>query len=416
MPSGSKHSLVAGAVALMLVAGSSVGIGAASAAVPAVTGVASFQMAGVSCVNASFCMAVGSSARRMSGVDIAGKTLVERWNGTTWSIVASPTPTGRKGAELQAVSCTSTTFCMAVGQTVDSSAISPPSRTFAERWNGTKWSIVASPNPASGRYNRLSGVSCTSPSRCMAVGGYLTPDARVPTLVELWNGTKWSILDSPNREFGLGGPLSAVSCPTARSCFVVGVDYVTENYQTVTMAMHWNGTTWSTVTGNSSTAYSALSGVSCVSTTNCTAVGYSRDRQSQSETTLVQHWNGTKWSTVKSRNPGPSFSQLSAVSCSGVFFCIAVGQYANASVVRTLVERWDGANWSNVNSPIPAGATTTQPAGVSCRSKTACVAVGHFTTSTDPQAGAAGPFKTLFQKWNGTKWSLVTSPAPPSAP
>jgi hypothetical protein len=405
--------MVAALAVLALVSGPAIGIGSPAGA----AGPASYQITGVSCVSATFCMAVGSSARRSSGVDISGKTLVERWNGTRWSTVASPTPTDGKGAELLGVSCTSTSFCVAVGHTIDSSTISPPSRTFVERWNGTKWSIVASPNPASGGYNTLNGVSCTSTSRCIAVGGYLTPDGRRPTLVEQWNGTEWSILASPNPEVGAGTNLSAVSCPSATNCFAAGLNYVS-NFEPVTMVEHWNGQTWSVVTDNRPTKLSALNGVACASPTNCTAVGYSQTVLGPEEfgppTTLVQHWNGTTWSNVKSPNPGPTNSQLTAVSCMGTDFCIAVGQYSSASALKTFVLRWNGTKWSNITSPNPTGSTASQPAGVSCRSTTNCVAVGHYTTSTDPRAASAGPFKTLFQQWDGTRWTIVNTPTPPA--
>ncbi len=49
------------------------------------------------------------------------------------------------GSEFHAVSCTTATFCMAVGETLVTS--SGPGTTLAERWNGTKWTVVASPDP-----------------------------------------------------------------------------------------------------------------------------------------------------------------------------------------------------------------------------------------------------------------------------
>jgi hypothetical protein len=42
-------------------------------------------------------------------------TLAERWNGRRWSIERTPNPAGAKASELEAVSCAPATTCTAVG-------------------------------------------------------------------------------------------------------------------------------------------------------------------------------------------------------------------------------------------------------------------------------------------------------------
>src|SRR5690242_18204475 len=86
---------------------------------------------------------------------------------TSWSIVASPNPTGSSGSYLNGVSCKSGAGCFAVGY---STTASNPGTTLIERWNGTSWSILASPNPAGATGSYLNGVSCTSATSCLAVG------------------------------------------------------------------------------------------------------------------------------------------------------------------------------------------------------------------------------------------------------
>jgi len=68
----------------------------------------------------------------------------------------------------------------------------------------------------------------------------------------------------------------------------------------------------------------------------------------------------------------------------------------------------------DITSHNPTGATLSQLAAVSCTSTTNCVAVGSYTTTTVPSAAAAGPFNTLFEHWNGTTWSIVTTLTPPA--
>jgi len=394
-PRGFARTMSAITAALALVTCSAIIAG--STAGVATAGAASYQLAGVSCANASFCMAVGSSAIRFQGVDSSNNTLIERWNGKAWSVLTSP---GGTGAALRGVSCTSAAFCVAVGNVL-------------QRWNGTSWSLVTSPKGG----GTLEGVSCTSATNCIAVGF-----TGSKTLVERWNGAKWSIIASPSPTVGGGSVLSAVSCTSAASCFAVGWNNIGGAGEPTTIVERFNGKTWSIDTNARPRSFSALNGVSCASATSCMAVGYSQTAAARFQfgppKTLVQRWNGKTWSIVASPNPGTTNSELAAISCPSATSCIAVGQFTNASdrdsAFKTLVERWNGTAWSQVASPNSAGATVSQPAGVSCTAPTGCVAVGHYTTSTDPRAVDAGPFKTLAQKWNGAAWSIVAGPTPPA--
>jgi len=60
------------------------------------------------------------------------------------------------------------------------------------------WSEAPSPNQGTSR-NILQGVSCASATACMAVG-YYDASLRVPrSLIESWDGTRWSLVPSPTR-------------------------------------------------------------------------------------------------------------------------------------------------------------------------------------------------------------------------
>lgn len=159
-------STIAVAIAWPVVAGQPAG----GAPLASSTGVAvvsfAVQLNAVSCVTATACFAVGegSTGRPLAPVT----TVTERWNGHSWVVMASPNPSGAKNSHLDVVSCTTTTFCMAVGR----SAATKTSQTeLVERWNGTKWSIVPTPNSTQ---SGLGGVSCTTARFCMAVGEQVT--------------------------------------------------------------------------------------------------------------------------------------------------------------------------------------------------------------------------------------------------
>ena len=108
---------------------------------------------GVSCTSATDCTAVGGAVGAT-----AFQTLIEEWDGTAWSIVPSPDTSTSQTNYLQAVSCTSATSCNAVGQARGASAY----QTLVEEWDGTDWSIVASPDTSVNQYNDLTSISCLS--------------------------------------------------------------------------------------------------------------------------------------------------------------------------------------------------------------------------------------------------------------
>jgi hypothetical protein len=100
-----------------------------------------------------------------------------------------------------------------------------------------------------------------------------------------------------------------------------------------------------------------LSSVRAVSSNNVTAVGLLRDAGQQRELTLVEHWNGKKWSIVSSPNqseaPG-SLNALTSVTAVSATDLYAVGFFGNAATNgqdETLVEHFDGKNWNIITSP-----------------------------------------------------------------
>jgi hypothetical protein len=71
---------------------------------------------------------------------------------------------------------------------------------FAERWNGSQWSLLSTPNLSNG--GALQGVACTSPSACLAVGSYRTKSNVSEPLAEPWNGSSWSLQSTPGLSNG----------------------------------------------------------------------------------------------------------------------------------------------------------------------------------------------------------------------
>ena len=106
-----------------------------------------------------------------------------------WSQEAISAPSGGAWIHLRDVSCTSTGACIVVGFYSDSSSKVVP---LAESWNGSSWSAQTVPVPSGAKRSQLEGVSCSSQSACVAVGYYLNSASEEVPLAESWNGSSWS--------------------------------------------------------------------------------------------------------------------------------------------------------------------------------------------------------------------------------
>jgi hypothetical protein len=374
---------------------------------PALLGPATSSLAGVSCTSATACAAVGYYDNSAG----TALTLAAAWNGTTWTVVPTPNPTGTTGSTLAGVSCTSATACTAVGNNNGYEAGQPQSvaaqtLTLAEAWNGKKWSIVPTPNPTGTNDSYLSGVSCTSATACTAVGYYRKSAGAQVTLAETWNGAKWSIVPTPNPSGRASSSLSGVSCTSATACVAVG-DYGVEAYlKDRTWAEAWNGKKWSIEPTPipSATVSSSLSAVSCSAATACTAVGsYVTKLEDGPGTTLAESWNGKRWAIEPTPNPTgkPKYGALSGVSCTSATACTAVGEPRPDYRLdpMTLAESWNGTRWAIEPTPNADAGYYNTLAGVSCTSASACTAVGSY-----------GLDRTLGEAWNGKRWSIETTP------
>jgi hypothetical protein len=346
-------------------------------------------LSGVSCISSSACTAVGGSYKEGVFFERTNEVaLAEAWNGSSWSIQSVPKPTGAKGPALNGVSCTSASACSVVGSYVNGSGVE---ETLAEVWNGTSWSIQSTPNPTEATRSVLRGVSCTSSSACIAVGGsykeghgFFGEGASEVTLAEVWNGMSWSIQSTPNPSGTTISVLDGVSCTSASACSAVG-SYVDSSGVEVTLAERWNGSSWSIQsTPNPTEAKgNVLRGVSCTSSSACVAVGsdYTGGFPSTAYSTLAEVWNGTSWSIQSTPNPtGEKGIVLSGVSCTSSSACTAVGDYVNSSGNEvTLAEVWNGTSWAIQSTSNPSESKATALSGVSCTSAILCTAAGDYS-------------------------------------
>jgi hypothetical protein len=376
--------------------------------------------AGVSCTNVTArenaCTAVGHYMSHAYGYPLA---LVERFNGSSWSLQSLPNPRGHNSDALEAVSCPSATDCIAVGYSFSSVGPGGGSpQTLAEHWNGSGWNVMRTVNPAGReKENYLYGVSCTSSRACTAVGSYVDKRGPDAPLAERWNGHSWKVqfVPDPEKKFGTG--LDGVSCSGRTSCTAVGTYYVNNNGGNRTLAEHWGGHHWRVQSTprvhGAASVY--LNGVSCTSASACTAVGDSY-APSLIDSTLAERWNGHHW-TIQSTPTPPVVNDtyLQSVSCTTADSCTAVGSYFSAGGPQVpLAEAWThSGGWTLQTATDPGGPPTAGEEdawlyGVSCTdANNLCTAVG-FYPGDDNYVDDSVAF-TLAEVFAGGVWNTQTT-------
>ena len=338
----------------------------------------------VSCASSASCWAVGAS--QDTNNNVTGETL--RWDGSSWTSVASP---ALAGATLDGVTCISSGSCWAIGGVGNGQAFPRP---LIARWNGSGWSSVSLPHL---RQEVVEAISCSSSTSCMAVGSYKRGDR---TLAVHWNGSRWSQVPTPNPSRKYGGALTTVACSSARSCWAFGYYYAAPLKPTLTgylIALHWNGTAWKLAWtskpyyGGESSASFGLD-IGCASTSDCWTVGYS-SLSPLDYHPIILHLKRGNWAPVQP----PKFknASLHGVSCSSARSCWAVGDTGTFyGGTHSLALHWNGTRWSKATTPPGHNDTLTS---VACPSLGSCWAVGNDETS-------AGNTLNLADRWAGGSW------------
>jgi hypothetical protein len=316
---------------------------------PAPTGAVSSSLSGVSCAagmrpSKSNCEAVGSFTDS-TGAQMAFSEFRRKRAGAVQTV---PVPPGTESSNLSAVSCIGTDFCMAVGSDTNSKGVKAP---LAEE--GPFWTSETPPIPTGAKSSSLSSVSCVlSPLACTAVGSYTLKNGTRETLVDQWMPSGgWYLETSVNPSGATSSDLLGVSCVTD-TCSGVGDETVSG--ATSTLAEQGLGTTWELeTTPNPTGSSSELSAVSCDPTYSCVAVG--ADQNSTSDQAFAETWDGAQWMLQTTAIPkGAVADDLLGVSCTTTSACTAAGDRTNTNGDQIpLVEVWNGTSWAVQKTPKP---------------------------------------------------------------
>jgi hypothetical protein len=253
--------------------------------------------------------------------------LIEHWDGVRWRVAPAPQP----GGILHAIAARTPRDVWAVGTRKRGSGF----ETLIEHWNGTRWLVVASPSPPPARgqprYAILQAVTATSANDVWAVGNSVigVPATASRTLIEHWNGQRWTIVPSPDVTVGgvTNNFLFSVSGSRRDDVWAVGSwgDYLPGGYGGKgdhALTLHWDGHRWSRAATPALRRRALLSSVGAIAG-RAWAVG---DRGLQPhQHTLIERFDGKHWSVVPSP-PGFSLSAVSARSSGGVWAVGANGR------------------------------------------------------------------------------------------
>ena len=286
------------------------------------------------------------------------------FDGTKWTAFPAPLINGQLTADLQGVVDISPTLAWAVGNVT----LGANPGQIIERWNGTKWSLF--PNPAFPPNSQadLFAITSSSANDIWAVGNLVQDvlgGALSFNLFEHWDGKAWTPTLINTNAFEA---LTGVSADATNDAWAVGWVAPLTDGSNATLAIHWNGTNWiaAVTPPNLGEGPNQLNAVAALAPDNAWAVGFSTPGLAgQSATlTLILHWDGTSWTVVPSPNVGPnSTSQsnrllgLTANSANDIW---AFGSYFAADGSghqRTLLLHYDGASWTLASSPNPTKGT-----------------------------------------------------------
>jgi hypothetical protein len=330
---------------------------------------------GISCVASKGCLAVGVYSKAGKSYALAETRSA---GASTWVLHDPAVIPGATGAGFgaigtgESVRCVSSPspVCIAVGSYSNAAG----EHNFAAEWNWSTWKIVNPPNPSAS--SSLDALSCRSSDFCVAVGQWYDVAAnKVELESQIWNGSSWTIKSVPPLQAGATNPsLDGISCVSTTYCMAVGDYDVGNTGSQPSLSEVWNGSSWTIhlPPNPSGTTGNALSGVSCESTSFCNAVGESLPTKGAIRS-LGEEWGGKSW-TIKATPAGKQSvgSVLYDVSCVSTSFCLSSG---------TLAARWSGSAWLSEALPTPKGSIETNAAAVSCLSPTDCTAAGDYRLS-----------------------------------
>jgi hypothetical protein len=260
-------------------------------------------------------------------------------------------------------------------------------QTVILRWNGTKWAH----DPGPGRDSFASvAVAGTSGSDVWVAGHcvFASPASETPCAAH-WNGRTWSRpYHLPEPSVGTWVTVKPIS---RNDVWIAGGQLKSAYY------VHWNGKKWSRVEAPASgRKQHYIQSLTALGPKNVWAAGYQLASSGGTTQPLIQHWNGKKWSMVKTPKVSGS-SGLNSITALPGGQLWAAGHGTDQAVVL----RYSRGAWKH--APRVPG-TDTFATGVAGDGQGG---VWVALTGAFPALAPAATGRTHYARWNGTRWSLA---------
>jgi hypothetical protein len=259
----------------------------------------------------------------------------------SWTKVTTPNRGTVASALLDVTAVPGTETAWAVGYSYDSSVAAY--RTMTQRWNGTRWAIVASPNASTNGYSELTKVDATAATNVWAIGY----DTAISTsLIVRYNGTSWSRMTAP-----AGIAVRGINVVTPTEVWVAGYSGAQ-----ATVAQ-WKNGAWTTrfTLPASPRHLSVFEGISVDATGQVWAVGWDRDYNAAGRpvSSLVAHFDGSAWAREATPNPESRNTLTDVTTAGGDVFAVGVAQdTSGGGIAETpLIMRKHAGTWSSLAAP-----------------------------------------------------------------
>ena len=430
------------------------------------------QLAGISCSSATSCVAVGRYPTSAGGTQaLVIPVTVNGASATLGAPIAfhdpadATTTAADADSGLNAISCT-TGGCTAVGSYVDNSGGGGAFQSMvatSATWNAVK---ATAPAGTSGGANLgLAAVSCPAGGACEATGNDQDGGGKlVSWATQIDGGTPGMPVDvtmptdstpsppAPPLVSGLGpiNGLDAVSCPSAGACTAAGGYMTSAGVAPVAVPIVSGAPgTPVAVAFPPADSQTLISGISCSSASDCTAVGSGvvpNGGVNPSGDALVGRESGGVWSTLSplTSNSAGHASALVGVGCAAPGTCIASGITENETAMTgqaffvssappltadtsslpvatvgqpysTTLQAGGGtgsATWSISSGSLPAGLSLDAATGVIHGTPTAPGQTAFAATAADagPPAQTAAPVSLTLAVFPGAATPTVAPP------
>ncbi|MBE3568440.1 MAG: hypothetical protein IMW90_22215 [Thermogemmatispora sp.] len=262
---------------------------------------------------------------------------IMHWDGKKWSVSFRPLSAQ---LDLRSIDEIAPDNIWAVGEQLTNGLAS---HAITVHYDGKSWSVVTAPDGAPNGKNTLVAVSGTASDNIWAVGFQVPARGPLSSLIEHWDGKRWTIVKHPEPVSGL--QFTSVKALASNDVWAVGYGSLIRGGKSVNQPVieHWNGQTWNPVANPDLTPSGGgmLYAIDGSNSSNLWAVG------SASQRLLSEHWDGQSWKIVDTPAVPPDNSNwLASVAVSSSGSVWVVGRVRESSnAFQPFIAHWDGHQW-----------------------------------------------------------------------